>query len=109
MVLGKTQGNGYRRVREPSSQSNGFGVVTRAFLVFQGYGNGIEIRYDNGYTSFYAHLRDMNGSAGKTRVGMRVKQGQVVGHMGHMGLGAGDHFHLEMDYRGRLIDPVPGF
>ena len=56
---------------------------------------------------FYAHLRDMNGTAGKTRVGMRVKQGQVVGHMGHTGLGAGDHLHLEMDYRGRLIDPVP--
>ena len=29
------------------------GVVTRASW-FQGYGNGIEIKYDNGYTSFYA-------------------------------------------------------
>ena len=90
----------------PPVKAMASGVVTRASW-FQGYGNGIEIRYDNGYTSFYAHLRDMNGSAGKTRVGMRVKQGQVVGHMGHTGLGAGDHLHLEMDYRGRLIDPVP--
>ena len=82
------------------------GVVTRASW-FQGYGNGIEIKYDNGYTSFYAHLRDMNGPTGKTRVGTRVKQGQIVGHMGHTGIGAGDHLHLEMDYKGRLIDPVP--
>tara|TARA_Y100000589_G_scaffold153147_1_gene145847 strand:+ start:2798 stop:4357 length:1560 start_codon:yes stop_codon:yes gene_type:complete len=82
------------------------GVVTRASW-FQGYGKGIEIRYDNGYTSFYAHLRDMKGSAGKTRVGMRVKKGQIVGHMGHTGIGSGDHLHLEIDYRGRLIDPTP--
>ena len=82
------------------------GVVTRANW-FSGYGNGIEIKYDNGYTSFYGHLRDMNGSSGKTRVGMRVKKGQIVGHMGHTGLGAGDHLHLEMDYQGRLIDPLP--
>tara|TARA_Y100000589_G_C27030441_1_gene578765 strand:- start:78 stop:869 length:792 start_codon:yes stop_codon:yes gene_type:complete len=82
------------------------GVVTRASW-FQGYGNGVEIRYDNGYTSFYAHLRDMNGSSGKTRVGMRVKKGQIVGHMGHTGIGAGDHLHLEIDYRGSLIDPLP--
>lgn len=82
------------------------GVVTRSNW-FDGYGNGVEIKYDNGYTSFYGHLRDMNGSAGRTRVGMRVKKGQIVGHMGHTGLGAGDHLHLEMDYNGRLIDPVP--
>lgn len=82
------------------------GVVTRARW-FSGYGNGVEIKYDNGYTSFYGHLRDMNGSAGRTRVGMRVKKGQTVGHMGHTGLGAGDHLHLEMDYKGRLIDPLP--
>ncbi|MCO4780777.1 MAG: peptidoglycan DD-metalloendopeptidase family protein [Candidatus Cloacimonetes bacterium] len=61
-----------------------------------GYGKTIDIKYDNGYKSRYAHLKDYNGTNGTSKPGKRVTKGDVVGHVNSTGGSTGDHLHLEM-------------
>lgn len=67
-----------------------------------GYGNLIEIRHRNGYTTRYAHLR---GFASGIRAGVRVKQEDVIGYVGMTGLATGPHLHYEFRHNGNPIDP----
>lgn len=67
-----------------------------------GYGNIIEIRHKNGYTTRYAHLR---GFARGIRAGVRVKQEDVIGYVGMTGLATGPHLHYEFRQNGNPIDP----
>ena len=67
-----------------------------------GYGNLIEIRHMNGYTTRYAHLR---GFAKGIRKGMRVKQEDVIGYVGMTGLATGPHLHYEFRKNGNPVDP----
>jgi murein DD-endopeptidase MepM/ murein hydrolase activator NlpD len=90
------------------------GTVTFAG-VSGGYGNLIEIRHFNGYTTRYAHLRSF---ASGIRVGTRVKQKQVIGQVGATGLATAPHLHYELRVNGRPVDamraklpdtpPIPG-
>lgn len=76
------------------------GVVVRAGWG-SGYGNLIEIRHANGYTTRYAHLRSF---ARGVRVGSRVSQKDVIGYVGMTGLATAPHLHYELRYNGRPID-----
>ncbi|HEX6926155.1 MAG TPA: peptidoglycan DD-metalloendopeptidase family protein [Longimicrobiaceae bacterium] len=67
-----------------------------------GYGNMVEIRHKNGYTTRYAHLR---GFAKGIRKGVRVKQEDVIGYVGMTGLATGPHLHYEFRKNGKPIDP----
>jgi murein DD-endopeptidase MepM/ murein hydrolase activator NlpD len=67
-----------------------------------GYGNLIEIRHKNGYTTRYAHLR---GFAKGIRKGVRVKQEDVIGYVGMTGLATGPHLHYEFRKNGNPVDP----
>lgn len=67
-----------------------------------GYGNIVEIRHKNGYTTRYAHLR---GFARGIRAGVRVKQEDVIGYVGMTGLATGPHLHYEFRKNGEPIDP----
>jgi murein DD-endopeptidase MepM/ murein hydrolase activator NlpD len=90
------------------------GTVTFAG-VSGGYGNLVEIRHFNGYTTRYAHLR---GFASGVRTGARVKQKQVIGYVGATGLATAPHLHYELRINGRAVDamraklpdtpPIPG-
>lgn len=90
------------------------GTVTFAG-VNSGYGNLVEIRHFNGYTTRYAHLR---GFASGIRVGARVKQKQVIGYVGATGLATAPHLHYELRINGQAVDamraklpdtpPIPG-
>ncbi len=74
-------------------------------VVFQGrnggYGNMIEIRHANGYTTRYAHLSRF--AKGQSR-GAKVLKGQTIGYVGATGLATGPHLHYELRDRGRPID-----
>ena len=74
-------------------------------VVFQGrsggYGNLIEIRHANGYTTRYAHLSRF--AKGQKR-GARVLKGQTIGYVGATGLATGPHLHYELREHGRPID-----
>jgi murein DD-endopeptidase MepM/ murein hydrolase activator NlpD len=90
------------------------GTVTFAG-VSGGYGNMLEIRHFNGYTTRYAHLRSF---ASGVRVGTRVKQKQLIGYVGATGLATAPHLHYELRINGRAVDamrvklpdtpPIPG-
>jgi len=79
----------------------GDGVVSRAGWG-GGYGNVVDIRHQQGYSSRYAHLR---GFASGVRSGTRVRQGDIIGYVGMTGLATGPHLHYEFHRNGRPIDP----
>ncbi|MEX1182287.1 MAG: M23 family metallopeptidase [Gemmatimonadota bacterium] len=80
-----------------------------------GYGNLIEVRHMNGYTTRYAHLRAF---AKGIRVGARVSQKDVIGYIGATGLATAPHLHYELRKNGRPVNamterlpdapPIPG-
>ena len=61
-------------------------------------GNYIRIRHANGYKTGYAH---MSGFAAGVAVGVRVRQGQVIGYVGSTGLSSGPHVHFEVWVKNR--------
>lgn len=70
-------------------------------------GNNIKIRHPNGMITRYCHLS--YGSI-KVKVGDKVKQGQVIAHMGCTGLSSGAHVHFEVwvnDKSTSRINPEP--
>lgn len=80
-----------------------------------GYGNMVEIRHMNGYTTRYAHLSRFGAGI---RVGTRVTQKQTIGHIGATGLATAPHLHYELRKGGRAVNamteklpdapPIPG-
>ena len=68
-----------------------------------GYGNLVEIRHKNGFTTRYGHLSRF---ASGFRVGSPVRQGEVIGYVGSTGLATGPHLHYEMLRSGRHVDPL---
>jgi len=56
-----------------------------------GYGNYVALDHANGTRTLYAHLIQVNTSAGKI-----VNQGAVIGYMGSTGRSTGCHLHFEV-------------
>ena len=66
-----------------------------------GYGNFVEIRHANGYTTMYGHLK----SYGKgIKAGAKVKQGQTVGYVGSTGLSTGPHLDFRIKEKNKFVD-----
>jgi len=83
-----------------SVNSTADGTVSRAGW-WGGYGRIVEIRHVNGYATRYAHLGFI---AKGIRRGVRVRQGQLIGHVGQSGLATGPHLHYELLHNGAAID-----
>jgi len=75
------------------------GVVTRAEVV-SGYGNLIEVRHADGFSTRYAHNKD-----NLVQTGDVVKKGQVIALLGSTGKSTGPHVHFEVRREGRPLDP----
>lgn len=67
-----------------------------------GYGNMVEVRHINGYTTRYAHLSRF---APGIRPGVRVRQGQIIAYSGATGLVTGPHLHYELRQYDRPLNP----
>jgi murein DD-endopeptidase MepM/ murein hydrolase activator NlpD len=80
----------------------GDGVVERAGWS-SGYGRFILLRHVNGYETAYGHLSRI---AAATKVGATVRQGQVIGYVGHTGFATGPHLHFEIRINGHFVDPL---
>jgi murein DD-endopeptidase MepM/ murein hydrolase activator NlpD len=78
------------------------GVVERAGWS-SGYGRFILLRHVNGYETAYGHLSRI---AAATKVGATVRQGQVIGYVGHTGFATGPHLHFEIRINGHFVDPL---
>ncbi len=68
-----------------------------------GYGNMVEIRHWNGYTTRYAHLRAF---ARGIRPGVKVDEYQVIGYVGMTGLATAPHLHYEIRKGGAPLNPA---
>jgi murein DD-endopeptidase MepM/ murein hydrolase activator NlpD len=80
----------------------GDGRVTRAGWN-GGFGNYVEIRHNNIYTTCYGHLsRYGRGVKG----GARVSQGQVIGYVGATGLATGPHLDFRVKKYGSYVNPL---
>ncbi len=103
-VLGKWRshkGTDYAADTGTRIYSTADGTVTRAGW-WGGYGQMVEVRHVNGYRTRYAHLSFV---AKGISPGLKVRQGQLVGHVGVTGLATGPHLHYELRRNGKAIDP----
>jgi murein DD-endopeptidase MepM/ murein hydrolase activator NlpD len=91
------------------------GTVEKLFYSQGGGGNSIYVRSPDGkWIYYYAHLQ---AYAPGLREGQQVKQGQVIGRVGHTGnaSAAGPHLHFAINrmepgqkwYQGEAINPYP--
>ena len=67
-----------------------------------GFGNLVVVQHRYGLTTRYAHLAEFAVAEGAA-----VRRGQTLGLVGSTGRSTGPHLHLEVAFRGALIDPVP--
>jgi murein DD-endopeptidase MepM/ murein hydrolase activator NlpD len=81
--------------------ATGDGVVTEAEYNRGGYGNSIKISHGYGYETFYAHMSRI-----KSRVGQKVKRGEVIGYVGNTGKSTAPHLHYEVRLRGKPVNPI---
>ena len=80
----------------------GDGTVTQA-LRKGSYGYYVQIRHNSEYATAYGH---MSGFHKLTKVGRKVKAGDVIGYVGTTGRSTGPHLHWELIKNGKRIDPV---
>lgn len=66
------------------------------------YGLYLQIKHNNGITSFYAHCSEL-----LVKKGQKIALGETVALVGSTGDVTGAHLHLEMKQDGKRIDPLP--
>ncbi|MRX27414.1 M23 family metallopeptidase [Kangiella sp. HZ709] len=75
------------------------GVVT-SVGVKSGYGKFIEINHGDGYSTRYAHNKEL-----LVEKGDMIKKGQVIAKVGNTGRSTGPHVHYEVMRNGRKLNP----
>jgi murein DD-endopeptidase MepM/ murein hydrolase activator NlpD len=75
------------------------GVVIRSERT-DGYGNLVELRHADGYTTRYAHNQE-----NLVQVGDLVTKGQTIALLGSTGRSSGPHVHFEVRKNGRSVNP----
>ncbi|MBL0318876.1 MAG: peptidoglycan DD-metalloendopeptidase family protein [Alphaproteobacteria bacterium] len=70
--------------------------------VYGGYGNYIQIKHNNEFSTAYAHISRF---AKNVTNGVRVKQGQVIAYVGSTGRSTGPHLHFELLRLSQPVDP----
>ena len=77
------------------------GVVKTADNLGTGYGRHVVINHGYGYETLYGHMFSI-----KTKVGARVRRGEIIGYVGSTGKSTGPHCHYEVRKHGKHFDPV---
>ena len=80
--------------------ASGDGVVIKASWCGGG-GNCVKIKHNSSYSTVYAH---MSKFASISKIGNRVKQGQIIGYVGSTGKSTGPHLHYEVIVNGKRIN-----
>ncbi len=66
-------------------------------------GNYLKIRHNSVYATGYCHLSRFGAGISS---GVRVKQGQIIGYVGHTGYATGPHLDLRFWMNGQPVDPL---
>ena len=77
------------------------GVVSYAGNGFAGQGNLVLIRHSNGYSTVYAHAKEL-----LVKRGDQIKRGQVIAHSGQTGNVNAPQLHFEVRRGATPLDPV---
>jgi len=83
--------------------SVGDGVIIKKGYQKRGGGNYLKIKHNSTYTTSYMHMR---GFAKGMTVGKHVKQGQLIGYVGHTGLATGPHLDFRYFKNGTAVNPL---
>jgi murein DD-endopeptidase MepM/ murein hydrolase activator NlpD len=82
-------------------------VTANGVVTFAGWDGGggrvVKVRHPNEYLTAYLHLSRF---ADGVQSGSRVRQGDVIGHVGATGLATASHLDYRVQHRGRWIDPL---
>ena len=81
-------------------KSSAEGIVTLSGGNFFYSGNMVIIDHGDGLQTMYAHLKDTN-----VKVGDHVKQGEIIGTVGHTGRATGPHLHWGASHNGVRFNP----
>jgi murein DD-endopeptidase MepM/ murein hydrolase activator NlpD len=68
---------------------------------YGGYGNTVEIKHDDGFTTRYGHLSET-----KVKEGDTVKAGDIIGLVGCTGRCTGPHCHFEIRFHDVSLNPL---
>ena len=79
----------------------GEGTITQAMRKGS-YGYFVQIKHNSEYSTAYGH---MSGFHKLTKVGRKVKAGDIIGYVGTTGRSTGPHLHWELIKNGKRIDP----
>jgi hypothetical protein len=80
---------------------DGVVIVAGGKAGYGGYGNTVEIKHDDGFTTRYAHLSETVVKEGDV-----VKAGDVIGAVGCTGRCTGPHCHFEIRYNDVSLNPL---
>jgi len=69
----------------------------------RGYGNFVSLKHQGGFSTSYAHLSSFVRGL---RKGARVRQGDVIGHVGMTGWATGPHLHYEFRVNNQVRNPL---
>jgi murein DD-endopeptidase MepM/ murein hydrolase activator NlpD len=83
-------------------RATGDGVVASAGWR-SGYGILIVLKHHGGYSTYYAHLRNL---ARGLRPGTHVAQGDIIGYVGQSGWATGPHLHYEFQVHNQHRNPL---
>ena len=78
----------------------GGGTVILAQVSRHGYGKEVVVDHGFGYTTRYAHLKDI-----LVEEGQELKRGEVLGTLGNSGRSTGPHLHYEIRKDDRALNP----
>jgi len=81
----------------------GDGIIIKRGYQKRGGGNYLKIKHNSTYTTTYMHL---HGFAKGMTVGKHVKQGQLIGYVGHTGLATGPHLDFRYFKNGTAVNPL---
>ena len=81
--------------------ASGEGTVVKTHHSRRGYGNTITIDHGFGYSTFYAHIKEI-----KIRKGDKVVRGQIIATVGNTGKSTAPHLHYEVRKNNRTVNPV---
>ena len=80
-------------------------TVASGLVIFSGvksgYGNVVEVKHGNGFSTRYAH-----NHKNLVKVGQTVTKGQAIALLGNTGRSTGPHVHFEVRKDGQPINPI---